>query len=501
MRKVINIVSVLAALALCSSCSLTGKPKDVNSNESVTSEDVVNDKSSVMSGEISMFVSTGNGEKLLLEQEHIIPGKTVDVNLASEKVIIKPGSYKQEIDGFGASFTDSSAYLVHQVLSADRCNDLMKKLFSPTEGIGLSFIRQPMGACDYSREIYSYCDMPLGEQDMELKHFSIEHDLEDIIPLLQQALKLNPELKIMASPWSPPGWMKTSGNMIGGTLLRSCYDAYARYFLRFIKEYEKHGVPIYAITVQNEPLYAANHYPTMKMSPEEQIAFINNHLGPLFESEKIKTKILCYDHNWDKPYYPEKVLYSSPYVVGTAWHNYGGKASAQSEIYSKFPDKEVYLTEASGGLWIGNGNFTIGFFNALDICFDALQNYSRAVVFWNIALDENNGPTVPGFGTSTCRGLVKIDQQTKEITYNLDYYALAHFSKVIRPGARRLETKNNEGAVRIVACENKDGTIGLVAFNKTTNNLKVRVEYGDSFMEFVIESKSVASFTIPMSKA
>lgn len=411
---------------------------------------------------LNMTIYQSNGEKELFvrkDKEQLAPG-TSDTK---HTVVIDEEQTFQEMDGFGASFTDSAAYLIHQVLETKQRSELMTRLFDPNEGIGLSVLRQPMGASDYARDFYSYNDMPEGQTDVELDQFSIAHDEEDIIPLLKEALRLNPDVKLMGSPWSPPGWMKTSGSMIGGELKPEHYSVYANYFVRYTQGYKAHGLPIYAITPQNEALYSPGHYPGMIMLPEAQSDFIKNHLKPQFVKNGIDTKILCYDHNWDKPDYPLTVFEQAGDAVdGVAWHWYGGKPSAQSEVFDAFPGKEVHFTEGSGGEWIPP--FEQAFSNVMRTGIEILRNRSKSYVLWNMALDEKNGPTVPGFGKSTCRGIVTVNQQTKELTYTLDYYALAHFSKVIRPKAVRIASTSHE-SIRSVAFKNTDGSIAVVLFN------------------------------------
>ena len=218
----------------------------------------------------------------------------------------------QQIDGFGASLTDSSGWLLWNKLTEAQRKEALQMLFSPTKGVGLSFLREPMGASDFALSDYSYDDLPAGQPpisgDPDLKHFSIDHDRAYIIPLLREALALNPELKIIASPWSPPGWMKTSGSMVQGALLPSAYASLAKYFVRFVQEYEAAGIPTYAITMQNEPMYVPNNYPGMNMTAGEQAEFLANYLGPAFRDAHLKTKIMVFDHNWDLIEYPIAVL-------------------------------------------------------------------------------------------------------------------------------------------------------------------------------------------------
>lgn len=445
---------------------------------------------------LNITIYESNGEEQLFVKKEVQQLTPASPNAKMNTVTIDEKKTYQEMDGFGASFTDSSAYLIHQILEPEQRSELMTKLFDPKDGIGLSVLRNPMGASDYARDFYSYNDLPTGQIDVELERFSIAHDEEDIIPLLQEALQLNPDIKLMGSPWSPPGWMKTSGSMIGGELKPEYYSVYADYFVRYIQAYAASGLPIYAVTPQNEALYSPGHYPGMIMLPEVQSEFIKNHLKPQFVKHNIDSKIFCYDHNWDEPDYPRTVLeQANAEVDGVAWHWYGGMPSAQSEIFDAFPDKEVHFTEGSGGEWVPP--FEQAFSNVIRTGIEILRNHSKSYVLWNMALDENNGPTVPGFGTSTCRGIVKIDQQTKELTYTLDYYALAHFSKCIRSKALRIESSSNSDLIRSVAFKNTDGSVALVLFNngEEPENVTVKLQ-GADVLNFRLESKSAVTMMI-----
>jgi len=379
----------------------------------------------------------------------------------------------QVIDGFGASFTDSSAYLINQVLDKDVKEDLMQKLFCHDAGIGISIVRNPMGSSDYARDFFNYNQIPKGETDFELKKFNIDCDMDDILPLTKQALDINPDLKIAASPWSAPEWMKTTESMMGGELKQECYGVYAEYFVKFIQAYAKEGLPIYYVTPQNEPLYLPLHYPSMSLPAHEATLFIRDHLRPAFDRANIKTKIMCYDHNWDRPDYPLHVFDQAKDAVdGVAWHWYGGRSIAQTQVHMAYPEMEVHFSEGSGGEWIPA--FEPAFSNLMRTSIGIMRNHSKSMVLWNMALDENNGPFVPGFGKSTCRGIVKINQQTKELEYTLDYYGLAHYSKYVKPSARRIDS-TEDGAVRSVAFENKDGSTVVVLFNDSDKATDVKL--------------------------
>ncbi|MDP4162184.1 MAG: glycoside hydrolase family 30 beta sandwich domain-containing protein [Bacillota bacterium] len=436
-----------------------------------------------------IIIYQSNGEQELFVQKEVQQVEASHSTVESIVVTIDETQTYQEMDGFGASFTDSSAYLIHQILDNEQRTELMEKLFSHEKGIGLSVLRNPMGSSDYARKMYSYNDISVGETDLQLEKFTVAHDLEDIIPLLQEAIAINPSIKLMASPWSAPAWMKTSGSMIGGELKEEYYKVYADYFVKYIQAYSEQGLPIYAITPQNEPLYVPDHYPGMLMLPERQADFIKNYLKPNFLKYGLNTKILCYDHNWDRPDYPLAVIDDvGDAVDGVAWHWYGGEPAAQHQVHIAYPDKEVHFTEGSGGEWIPA--FEPAFSNVLRTGIEILRNDSKSFVLWNMALDEENGPSVPGFGLSTCRGVVTIEQKTKTLTYTLDYYALAHFSKFVQPKAVRIASSSDE-VIRSVAFKNTDGSIVTILFNDSDEMKTVQlIQQENEILHFNLAAKS-----------
>ncbi len=403
--------------------------------------------------------------------------KLVENNLDSlesyhEKITIDSNQEFQEIVGFGASFTDASAFLIDRVLSKKDRQFVMKSLFDSNQGIGISVLRNPMGASDYARTIYSYCDEK--DEDDKLSHFSIEHDEESIIPLTREAMDINKDIRLIASPWSAPGWMKDSGSMVTGRLEKKYYDLYAEYFTKFIQAYEAKQIPVYAVTPQNEPLYEPTNYPGMLFLANEELEFVKNHLKPKMNDNHLETLILGYDHNWDRIDYPYYLLDKGKDVFdGIAWHWYGGKAISQKRVERDYHDKGVYFTEGSGGDWIPA--FEPAFSNLIRTGIEILRNNAKTFILWNIALDEQNGPTVPNFGNSTCRGLVKVNQKEKTYEFTQDYYGLAHFSKFILPGAKRIySTESN--SIKSVAFRNTDNTIVLVLFNDTAKEVSLGID-------------------------
>lgn len=413
----------------------------------------------------------------------------------STKIFLAPATTYQVMEGFGASMTDSSAWLIANELNTTQRETLMAELFDPSSGIGMSFLRLPMGASDFALSAYTYDDMPSGQTDPTLMHFSIAHDEAYIIPILQQAKTLNPDLGIMASPWSAPAWMKSSQSLYGGSLSSTNYAAYAQYFVKFIQAYEAASLPIHAISVQNEPLHDSTSLPSMGMTTYQQSTFIGDHLGPAMAAAGIDTKILAYDHNWDQWNYPVVVMNDPEaglYTTGSAFHGYGGNVADQTRVHDFFPDKDIYFTEITGGEWSGS------FADALvwgmkNIMIGSTRNWAKAAVYWNIALNQNNGPYLPG-GCATCRGLVTINTSSGNVTREVEYYIVAHSSKFVLPGARRIGSDSIVDLIETVAYRNPDGSEVLIALNPTGSSQWFNVVRGDESLSYRLTSKSVVTF-------
>ncbi len=400
----------------------------------------------------------------------------------------------QQIDGFGASLTDSSAWLISQKLSEPQRAQLLETLFDPKKGIGLSILRQPMGASDFALQSYTYDDLTPGQTDPDLKSFSIDYDRPYIIPILGQSLALNPNLKIIGSPWSPPGWMKTSGSTIGGTLVPSAFAPLAIYFVKYVQAYEASGVPVFAVTPQNEPLNIPNDYPGMGMSADEQSKFVRENLGPAFRDSGIKSKILVFDHNWNQIEFPVTVLddrKAAAYAAGTAIHCYGGTVTAQSELHNRFPEKGIWLTECSGGEW-QKGKLLQ---EAMELIIGATRNWAKSVVLWNLALDQEHKPYLGG--CKTCRGVVTIDHSyspTKVIP-NADFTALAHASKFLSAGAVRIQSNTfDQGSLESVAFRNPDGSIVLIVLNSGGAPAPFNISWKRTYASYRLDPASVATF-------
>jgi len=399
----------------------------------------------------------------------------------------------QAIDGFGASITDSSAWLLRNKLSESQFQQLMERLFDRKKGIGLTLLRQPMGSSDFALEDYTYDDMPVGEPDTGLQHFSIEKDQRYIIPVLRAALAINPRIKILATPWSPPAWMKSNDSLVKGSLRPEAYDALARYFVKFVKAYEQAGVPIFGVTMQNEPLNLDADYPSMIMSASEQAAFLGSALGPAFRAAGVHSKIFIFDHNWDLVHFPIEVLAdtkAAAYTSGIAIHCYGGNAAAQSELHERFPALAIWMTECSGGAWQKA--------NLLDeqvrLIIDSTRNWSRSVILWNLALDQNHEPHLGG--CKNCRGVITVNQtdNAAEVIPTVDFTALAHVSKFVRPGARRIESNTfGPGSLEDVAFRNPDGSLVLLVLNSGSKRATFNVSWEKKFAVYTLPANSAAT--------
>lgn len=464
------------------------------------------------------FLTTGDGS-LRLSDRGKVP--FVDGSSSQLTIAVDPDRRFQEIEGFGASITDASAAVLYRLVAARR-EQVMQQLFDPEQGIGLSVLRQPIGASDFVDEPhYTYDDVPAGETDFELRRFSIDHDKAQILPLLRRARQLNPSLKIVAAPWSPPAWMKTNRSLVGGRLIDDprVYDTYAQYFVKFVKAYAAEGVPVDAIMVQNEPQNRSpKGYPGMHMPVADQARLIRV-LGPALQAAGLNTKIWAFDHNWGL--HPDDIAATPPgedpeadypfdllaqpdvarWVDGTAFHCYAGDPSRQSQLRERFPDQKIFFTECSGS-HAASDPPTKYFADTLrwqarNVTMGAIRHWSRNAVLWNLALDENAGPHVGG--CETCTGLVQVGPG-EQVTYNAEYYTLGHASRFLKPGAVRVdstsygETTGGNGRPMTVAFRNPDGSVVLVVLNDRDESHTVAVSARGRHLTYTLPGGSLATF-------
>jgi glucosylceramidase len=449
--------------------------------------------------------------------------RTLDVRTRSSTgeldIFVDHHATSQRIEGFGAAMTHSSAALLSDMSPHER-TALLEELFAPDGTARLTVLRLPIGASDFvDGDAFTFNDLPPGETDWGLDRFTIEPDRQAMIPMLQEALAINPDLRLIASPWSPPAWMKTGGSLEGGRLLDEAraYETYARYLVRFVEEYRAEGLDIDYLTVQNEPqLRHPDGYPATDM-PFWQAARLIEALGPMLEAAGLDTRILGFDHNWelnpadaattppgeDPAYlYPADLLRTAAdeWIDGIAFHCYSGRADAQTRLWEQFPDIEIWVTECSGSR-AADDSPEKAFADTLawqstNLLIDALRNRASGVLTWNLVLDEFNGPHRGGCGT--CSGVVTVASDGS-ITRNAEYYLLAHAARYLPPGSVRLESASLDAELRNVAFLTPDGATVLIVWNPSTTSRDVSIGDADwsGSAELPAASLSTISWSAP----
>ncbi|WP_252312913.1 glycoside hydrolase family 30 beta sandwich domain-containing protein [Sinobaca sp. H24] len=450
-----------------------------------------------------VWLTTGDEENLLDEQAEIEFQPDEETPEAPLTVEVDPDTTYQEIEGFGMAVTGSSAYLINNVLTPDQKDDLLDDIFTD-DGINMNFIRHSIGASDYSVDengdplSYSYNDVEEGGTDYDLENFSIEPDRE-VWSLLGEIQDKNEDIFIFGSPWSAPPWMKEEYTFNGSFLDYTdpaIYETYADYFVKYIQAYEEEGVEVDAVAVQNEPEYTSEEYPTMSMNGIEQRDFIREHLGPAFEEENIETEIIAFDHNWDTGLdYANAVLgdeQANDYTDGMAFHCYAGEPEAMTDVHEAYPNKNIYVTECSGGSWNTDFGENLSW-NMTNMLIGGTRNYAESVQFWNLALDPSDGPQ--NGGCPDCRGVVTIDPDTGDITENVEYYTLGHASKFVEPGAVRIDSTHYADEIETVAFENPDGSHVLIAANLSAGEQEFKVQEDDESFMYSLPAESAVTFT------
>lgn len=398
----------------------------------------------------------------------------------------------QPIEGFGVALTGGSAELLMKMDPARR-EALLKELFTRNgDGIGISYLRVSIGSSDMNDHAFSYDDMPAGETDVDLKHFNLGPDRTTVVPVLKEILAIDPGIAIFGSPWSAPAWMKTNDSLKGGHLKPEYYGVYAKYFVKYVETMKKDGITLHAVTVQNEPLNPKNT-PSMVVFAPEEAAFVANDLGPAFALAGLDTKIWLYDHNPDVPSYPLSILAdaaASKYAGGTAFHLYGGTAATFAQVHNEYPNKKLYMTEQSVTQRPGSGPLNVDE-PVQQVLIGSTRNWSRNVLLWNLAADPQAGPHTNNGGCTDCYGAITLNGN--QVTRNVAYYALAHFSKFVPPGSVRVASSELE-QLATVAFATPDGKIVLVVSNTGNFAKKFDVRYhGESFTTTIPE-ESVATY-------
>lgn len=407
-------------------------------------------------------------------------------------IVVNDKETFQSIDGFGYALTGGSAQHIVK-MSAPARAALLKELFATNgDNIGVSYIRLSIGASDLNEKVFSYNDLPEGQTDLEQAKFDLGPDKTDVIPVMKEILAINPKIKIMGSPWSPPLWMKTAYDARGGMLKPEYYGAYAKYFVRYIQEMQKAGIAIDAITVQNEPLHPGNN-PSLFMAAPDQALFVKKFLGPAFAKASIKSKIIIYDHNADRPDYPISILddpEAKKYIAGSAFHLYGGKIEALTDVHNAHPDKNIYFSEQM--VVEQPDATTINIVNSVKrLIIGATRNWSKNVLEWNLAADPENKPYTDRGGCSMCQGAITINGD--QYSRNLAYFSIAHASKFVRPGSVRVAS-NELNSLANVAFKTPDGKHVLIVANTGKEAASFNISQNGKTYAAALDKGAVATY-------
>jgi glucosylceramidase len=381
--------------------------------------------------------------------------------IASDAIRLDPATVRQEMLGFGAAMTDASCWVLSQIPSERRAA-LMHELFAPGE-MEMNVCRTCIGSSDYAKEMFNYDEGT--EDDPELKKFSIDHDKGYVLPMLREARRENADLFLFSSPWSPPAWMKFNRSMLGGTIRKSALEPYSRYLLKFVEAYKAEGVAVNAITVQNEvDTTVDGRYPSCLWAQEDEILFVGRYLGPLFRKSDCPTKIWVLDHNftlWGRAIaeLSDKGVYE--YADGVAWHGYAGEPSGMTPVHNAFPEKSAYFTEggparrAPGQGRPADNDPLTAWAPWAEWANDTIRNWARSITVWNIALDEYGTPYIglregaggvaaPAAEQQRTRrigaGVITVENGTHEVTRGARFWAMAHYSKHVKRGAKVFAT-------------------------------------------------------------
>ena len=428
-------------------------------------------------------------ETIKLQKQTSILAFTTASN-SFQNIEIDPSKTYQNIDGFGYTLTGGSVEVINQ-LSASKKEALLQELFGNGENsIGISYLRLSIGASDLNSSVFSYDDLPAGQTDITLSQFSLSKD-QALVDMLKKILTTNPNIKIIATPWSPPVWMKDNGSSIGGSLKTEYYGVYAQYFVKYIQEMKKNGITIDAVTPQNEPLHPGNN-PSMYMTAEQQRDFIKNNLGPAFQTANLSTKIVVYDHNCDKPEYPLTILAdteASKFVDGSAFHLYAGNILVLNNVHNAYPNKNVYFTEQ----WTGSTGTFSGdlMWHTKNVVIGSMRNWSKIALEWNLANDASFGPHTPG-GCTECKGAITINN-SETFTRNVGYYIIAQASKFIPQNSVRISSTES-GNLSSVAFKTPAGKIALIVLNDGANNETFNIKYNDKVATTSLSANSVATY-------
>ena len=476
MKPLVIIIALFVSLSNCSKSST--EEKDTTNNPQ---PEIVN--------EVDFWLTKSDGSVKISKQNFVLAFSDAFNNYAT--IEVNEAQKYQTVDGFGFSLTGGSAEVINN-LNPEKKQELLQKLFGTSEtGISISYLRISIGASDLDGNTFSYNDLPSGQTDLNLDQFSLAPDEENLIPLLKEILAINPSIKIMGTPWSPPIWMKDNNSTVGGSLQSKYYNVYANYLVKYIQEMKDRGINIDAITPQNEPLHPGNN-PSMYMSAAQQASFIKNALGPAFKAANVTTKIIIYDHNCDNPNYPISILNDADakeYIAGSAFHLYAGDISALSTVKNTHPDKDVYFTEqytSSDGDFAGDLKWHLK-----NVVIGSMRNWSKNALEWNLANDATFGPHTDG-GCTTCKGAITVTS-TSSYTQNVGFYIIGHASKFVPTGSTRIAS-TIVGNLHNVAFKTPNGKNVLIVENDGNSSEIFNVKYNGKWFVSSLDSGSVATY-------
>lgn len=466
-RRILQIFAVIVFSLGCS--PKDGQNSDLNKNTSETNQAISLKK-------IKQFTTAKEGNLRFAQANNFLIGEFNQPDEHFPTLMLDAKKRFQLVEGFGGALTDASAETFYKLPEKIQ-EEILTAYFDKEKGIGYSLGRTHIHSCDFSSESYAYSEV---SGDTNLVHFSIEHDLKFKIPFIKDAIaKTNGEFKLLASPWSPPAWMKTNNNMLqGGKLKAEYYQSWANYYVKFFEEYQKNNISFWGLTVQNEPL-AVQTWESCIYTAEEERDFVKNFLGPTLEKSNFSDKkIIIWDHNRGLMYQRAKVALDDPdaakYIWGTGFHWYTGDHFENVKLVSEaFPDKKTIFTEGCVfpfdyqklNEWQWGERYGESIINDLN-------NSASGWIDWNILLDETGGPN---HVANYCYAPIIGNTKTGELVYMNSYYYLGHFSKFIRPGAQRIICSSNYDDLLATAFINPDNTIALVAMNQTDREIEFKI--------------------------
>ncbi len=477
-NKILSVISIFCIIVLLFACSCS-KTSTGGSNPPVVPP--------VITNEVDFWLTKADESVLLQKQSTVLSfGTTANTNAFID---VDSTQKYQTVDGFGYTLTGGSAALINKLSSAEKVALLQELFGSSNSSIGVSYLRVSIGASDLNASVFSYDDMPAGQTDINLNNFNLSLDSVDVVPLLKEILLINPNIKILGSPWSPPVWMKDNGNSMGGSLLPQYYGVYANYFVKYIQVMKAKGITIDAVTIQNEPQHGGNN-PSMVMSALQQAAFVKNNLGPAFQAAGITTKIIIWDHNCDNPNYPITVLNdpaARAFIDGSAFHLYGGDISALNTVHTAYGDKNLYFTEQwTGAKTSFDGDFK---WHIKNVIIGSMRNWSKNALEWNLANDPSYGPHTPG-GCTECKGALTIGTS---VSRNVGYYIIAQASKFIPAGSVRIAS-NISGSLSSVAFITPTGKKVLLVLNEDGASATFNIRFKNKWTTVTLPAASAGTF-------